>query len=150
MKDIIEIWCDGGSRHNGKPHNIGGWAYLLSYKRHILSKAGHAFNTTNNAQELTALINALKQIKTTHIPIVVYSDSQYVIKGLTEWRKGWEARGWVNTNKKPVANKELWIELFSLHDKQDMIEYKWVKGHSDNEGNNFVDKLLNEEMDRYS
>jgi len=150
MTEKIKIWCDGGSRNNGKPNNIGGWAFLLTYKSHILSKSGHAYNTTNNEQELTALINALKQIKTTDIPIIVYSDSQYVIKGLTEWRKGWESRNWLNAQKNPVANKELWIELFSLHDRQSMIEYKWVKGHSDDEGNNFVDRLLNEEMDKHS
>lgn len=145
--DTIEIFTDGGCRRNDKETNIGGWGVLLRYKGNTKEMWGGGRNTTNNIQELTGVIKALGTIKTKNTPIIIYSDSQYVVKGITEWVKGWVARGWTRANGSPVLNKGLWKQILELVKEQDSLTFQWVRGHSTNEGNNRADELANRAMD---
>ena len=146
--NVIKIYADGGCRNNQKKENIGAWAYHMKYKDKVKERAGVVKNTTNNQMELMAVIEALKKIRTTNIPIEIYVDSAYVYNGMTDWVKGWKRKGWKTANKKPVKNVDLWKKLDSLSENQNRIEWNKVKGHSNNEGNNHVDMLVNKAMDR--
>lgn len=145
--DKIYVFADGGCRGNGQENNIGGWGVVLKYKDKVKELYGATKNTTNNIMELTSCIEALKAIKNKTIPVEVTMDSQYVIKGINEWIYSWLKKNWINSQKKPVENKELWQELYNL--KQQFADIKFVqcKGHADNEGNNRADKLVNLAMD---
>lgn len=147
---MIVIHTDGGARGNGKENNIGGWAAVLEFQGNKKEIKGATKDTTNNKMELLAVIKALETLKTTNIPVAVYSDSSYVVNGIggkTPWINGWIKRGWKNSKKQPVANRELWLRLYELKTKQYDIEFYQVKGHADNEGNNRADTLVNEAMD---
>lgn len=146
MRETIEIYCDGGSRNNGSPDAIGAWGYTMSYKGKTKEDAKAFIGITNNQGELMAVINALSALKTTHIPINVYVDSAYVLNGITSWIYSWKVKGWKNSKKQPVENKELWMELDELRNKQSEINFIKVKGHSDNVGNNRADALCNKVM----
>jgi len=98
--------------------------------------------------ELTSIIEALKRIKNKDIPVEVVMDSKYVIKGITEWIHAWTRNGWVTSTKKPVENKDLWIELLSLKNQFKEISFSLCKGHAGNEGNNRADELANIAMDK--
>lgn len=148
FKQVIELWTDGGCRGNGKNSNIGAWGCYMVYKNHSKSICGGKKNTTNNEMELTGCIEGLKAIKNKNIPIIVYLDSNYVKRGITEWYEGWIKRDWKNASKNPVANKELWIELIELKSQFKDIKFVKVKGHSDNYGNIQADKLCNEYMNK--
>lgn len=148
MVDKIYVYCDGGCRGNQLPINIGGWGVVLKYKDKVKELYGNVKNTTNNKMELTSCIEALKAIKNKDIPIEVTMDSQYVIKGINEWIHGWLKRNWVNTQKKPVENKELWQQLLELKQSFKEITFIHCKGHADNEGNNRADRLANIAMDK--
>lgn len=141
----IQIYTDGACRGNqsGKP-NIGAYAYLLIWGEHKKSNAAAVHNTTNNQMELTAVIEALKALKPAarSMTIDLFSDSQYVIKGMTEWSTGWKARGWAN-----VKNAGLWMELDSLAETFPGLHFQYVPGHADSEYNNHVDYLCNAAMD---
>lgn len=147
MTDRIQVYTDGGCRGNHEKENLGAWAYSMSYKGFTREKAVAVRNTTNNQQELMAVIKALRAIRTTDVGIDVYTDSAYVCNGISSWIKNWKAKGWKTASKKPVKNKELWVELDELVGRQNDIKFFQVKGHSDNEGNNRVDLLLNQAMD---
>ena len=108
---------------------------------------GREINTTNNIMELKGCIEGLKAIKNKTLPVEVYLDSAYVLNGITNWIDGWKKKGWRTANKKPVLNKELWIELDSERNKFNNIEFIKVKGHAGNEGNEIADRLCNEAMD---
>lgn len=147
MNDNIEIWCDGGCRGNSKDENIGGWGAVLKYKDNIKELYDGERNTTNNIQELKSVINALQALKTNNKPILIYCDSQYVVNGITKWIDGWKKRGWRKSDKKVIENLELWKKLDELVNLQQNIQFIWVKGHADNEGNNRADELANIAMD---
>ena len=140
---IINIYTDGACRGNPGP---GGWGAMLEcgdYKKEIF---GGAMLTTNNAMELTAVIEALKIIKK-ESKIVIMTDSKYVKNGITDWINNWKLKGWKTANKKPVKNKELWVkldELTNLHD----IKWEWVKGHAGHPGNEKADELANKGIDK--
>jgi ribonuclease HI len=102
--------------------------------------------TTNNRMELTAAIRALEALKKPGTSARVYTDSQYVIKGIEEWVGGWKARGWKTADKKPVKNQDLWERLDALA-AQHSLEWHWVKGHSGIPGNERVDALANRAID---
>lgn len=146
MSEII-IYCDGGCRGNAKDENIGGWGAVLSYKGHVKELWGGERNTTNNIQELKGMITALEAVKTTHIPITVYSDSKYIVENFNKYLAGWKKRGWRKSDNKIILNLELWKRLDELTLMQDDIKLVWVKGHADNEGNNRADQLANKAMD---
>lgn len=144
----LEIYCDGGCRGNQADTNIGGWGAYMIYGPHKKKLYGGEANTTNNKMELTGAIEGLKAIKNKNIPTDVFVDSAYVLNGITNWIYGWMKRGWKNSKKEPVANKELWMELLEEKDKFADITFNKVKGHSTNEGNNMADELANVAMDQ--
>ena len=142
MKDIVEIYTDGACRGNPGP---GGWAALLLFGEHERELSGAEVQTTNNRMELTAVIRALEALKR---PVQgrIYTDSQYVRKGILEWVANWKKRGWKTADKKPVKNQDLWQALDALASTHE-LEWHWVKGHSGNVGNERVDALANRAID---
>ena len=145
MEKIV-IYTDGGCR--GNP-GIGGWGVWLRYKDHDKKLKGSELNTTNNKMELTASIRALQALKSNDITVDLYTDSKYVIQGINEWIDAWKAKDWKTTNKKPVKNVDLWKQLDTLNQKFS-VDWCWVKGHSDDPGNDMADRLANEAMDEIS
>jgi ribonuclease HI len=141
--DTIEIYADGACRGNPGP---GGWGALLIHKGREKELSGAEPLTTNNRMELTAAIRALEALKKPGTSARVYTDSQYVIKGIEEWVGGWKARGWRTADKKPVKNQDLWERLDALA-AQHSLEWHWVKGHSGVPGNERVDALANRAID---
>jgi ribonuclease HI len=131
----IEIFTDGSSLGNPGP---GGWCAILRYKNNEKRISGGEEYTTNNRMELTAVIEALKALKEP-CEIDLYSDSTYVLKGISEWLEGW-----VKKNFKNVKNPELWQEFLQLS-KPHKINVKWVKGHSGHKENEICDKIAKEE-----
>jgi ribonuclease HI len=119
---------------------------LLIHKDREKELSGAEPMTTNNRMELTAAIRALEALKKPGTSARVYTDSQYVIKGLEEWVGGWKARGWKTADKKPVKNQDLWERLDALA-AQHSLEWHWVKGHSGIPGNERVDALANRAID---
>ena len=152
MEEIILGWADGGCRNNQQSNNVGAYAYHLEYwvddkLIHEKSFSSGEKNTTNNKQELKGCIELLRAVKNKDIKIKIYLDSNYVLQGITQWIDGWKRRGWINSKKEPVKNKELWIALDNEKSKFRNIEFIKVKGHANDEGNILVDKLLNDTMD---
>lgn len=145
--DKIIIYCDGACSGNQFEENVSGWGVVLKYKDKQKELYGEARNTTNNIMELTAAIKALESIKTTDIPIEIYMDSAYVVNGMNEWIYGWIKKGWKKSNKKPVENKELWMKLNELRNKQSSVKFIKVQGHSGIELNELADMLANKGMD---
>ena len=141
MKTVI-IYTDGACRGNPGP---GGWGVLIKYREHSKEMYGGDASTTNNKMELTAAIEALKEIKEP-CEITLYTDSKYVLKGIEEWIHNWKKRGWKGSNRKPVKNIELWKKLDELRDKH-TIKWNWVKGHSGDPGNETADMLANRGID---
>lgn len=145
----VEIYTDGGARGNGKEDSLSAWAYTMSYGDSVKEGYKAVLGKTNNEMELQACIEALKALKRFNIPVVLYSDSAYVVNGITEWVKGWKKRGWTKADKKPILNLNMWKELDSLNNKFSDISWIRVKGHADNEGNNRADELVNLAMNEY-
>jgi ribonuclease HI len=139
----IEIYADGACRGNPGP---GGWAALLIFGDHRKEISGSEKLTTNNRMELLAAISALETLKKPRTTARVYTDSQYVIKGISEWVANWKQRGWKTADKKPVKNQDLWERLDKLAEQHN-LEWHWVRGHSGVEGNERVDQLANEAID---
>jgi ribonuclease HI len=147
MSKII-IYTDGGCRGNAKSENIGGFGVVLQYGEHEKEMYGGERNTTNNIQELKGAITGLEALKTTHIPVELYSDSKYVVEGVNDnWVRSWRRNGWKNSSNKTPKNLELWVRLMELVTMQEDIKFIWVKGHASNEGNNRADQLANKAMD---
>lgn len=143
---MIEIYTDGGCSGNPGP---GGWAFVLTAGDVQIKKSGGDKQTTNNRMELTAVINALKDVKASpqwsSDSIRLFTDSQYVKNGITSWINNWVKNGWKTAAKQPVKNKEYWVELKALTDSLN-IEWKWVKGHAGNELNEECDSMVGAEM----
>jgi ribonuclease HI len=131
---MIKIYTDGSCLNN--PGN-GGWAAIINIISQIRRISGSVKNTTNNKMELMAPIKALQEVKEQQ-PIEIYTDSQYVKLGITDWIHKWIKNNWQTSKKEPVKNKELWIELYELT-KSYEIKWIWVKAHAGN--------ILNEEVD---
>jgi ribonuclease HI len=140
--DRIEIYTDGACRGNPGP---GGWAATLSLGEHFRELSGAEAATTNNRMELTAVIEALSALKR-ESRVRVFTDSEYVRRGITEWLKAWKARDWRTADKKPVKNRDLWERLDAVAARHD-VEWRWVKGHSGVPGNERVDALANAAID---
>ena len=136
--DKIEIFTDGACKGNPGP---GGWGALLVAGDHRKEIFGGEAATTNNRMEMTAVIEALATLKRP-CQIVLHTDSQYVLKGITEWLEGWKARGWKTAAKTPVKNVDLWQALDAAQAKH-QIEWVWVRGHSGHVGNERADALAN-------
>ena len=140
MKEVT-IYTDGACSGNPGP---GGWGAILRFRtaQKVYEKelSGGEANTTNNRMEMTALLEALRQLKEP-CAIDLYSDSQYVINGLEKgWAKGWRARGWVKSDKKPALNSDLWAHLLDLCEGH-TFHYNWVKGHAGHPENERCDEL---------
>jgi ribonuclease HI len=142
---VIEIYTDGACRGNPGP---GGWAALLMSGEHEREISGAEALTTNNRMELTAVIRALEALKRP-VRARLYTDSEYVRRGITEWLTAWQARGWRTANRKPVKNQDLWQRLAELNAAH-QIEWHWVPGHAGVPGNERVDRLANEAIDALS
>ena len=141
---MIEIYTDGACRGNPGP---GGWAALLRSGAHEREISGAAALTTNNRMELTAVLRALEALKRP-VQARLYTDSEYVRRGISEWLRGWKARGWRTADRKPVKNQDLWEQLDALAGKH-RIEWLWVPGHAGVPDNERVDRLANEAIDTF-
>jgi ribonuclease HI len=139
----VEIYTDGACRGNPGP---GGWGALLIAGSHRKELSGAEAVTTNNRMELMAAIGGLSALKR-RTSVHLYTDSKYVLQGITEWLPQWKARGWRTASREPVKNQDLWERLDAAAAAQD-IKWTWVKGHSGHEGNEYVDRLANQAIDR--
>ena len=132
----VELFTDGACSGNPGP---GGWGALLRYKGTEKELSGAEPETTNNRMELMAAIEGLKAIKTA-CSVTLYTDSKYVLQGVTEWMDGWKSRGWKTADKKPVKNQDLWMALDEQVNRHH-ITWQWVKGHNGHIENERVDEL---------
>ena len=144
MNSILEIYTDGACR--GNP-GVGGWGAILKYDNKIKEIKGFSKETTNNIMELSAVIKSLKELNRP-CNIIITTDSNYVKDGITKWIHNWKKNGWKTANKKPVKNKELWLELDNLV-MQHKINWKWIKGHSGHPENERADQLANQAIDNH-
>jgi ribonuclease HI len=141
----LKIYTDGGCSGNPGP---GGWAYVMAVKtfqgdKIVAEQWGAEKDTTNNRMELTAVIEALRALKTMNdVPrnAAVYTDSQYVQKGITEWIRKWKLNSWRTTDKKPVKNQDLWMELDALAGEFPLT-WVWVRGHAGVDYNERCDRM---------
>ncbi len=156
--DEVRVYTDGGSRTHGnklgehvKSDDKAAWAYLILAGGERLSGTGGEHGATNNRMEIMALLKAVEKLAEKgwqNKQILVVSDSRYVLNAVTKgWLKGWRRRGWKRSGG-PLVNKELWQQLDAQLEQFSNINYKWTKGHADNDGNVFVDELLNKTMDK--
>lgn len=135
---IVELYTDGACSGNPGP---GGWAYILKHPASSASReaSGGEAMTTNNRMELQAVIEGLLALKKPS-SVELYSDSQYVLNGLSEWMASWKKRGWKTADKKPVKNQDLWErldELKAIH----LINFHWIRGHNEHPENERCDEL---------
>jgi ribonuclease HI len=138
MTDNVVVYTDGACKGNPGP---GGWGVYMEYKGHKKELCGGEQETTNNRMELMAAIMALEALKKTSV-VILYTDSKYVLQGITEWMANWKKRGWKTAAKKPVKNEDLWRRL-DIATAEHEIEWHWVKGHSGDNGNEKADMLAN-------
>jgi ribonuclease HI len=136
--EAVHIYTDGACKGNPGP---GGWGAWLKFNGEEREMFGGERSTTNNRMELTAVIEALGALKRP-CRVVLHTDSQYVMKGITEWIHGWKARGWKTASREPVKNVDLWVRLDEARNAH-VIEWKWVKGHAGDVGNERADALAN-------
>lgn len=152
MKTIV-AFTDGGCRGNGKSDAIGAYGVQLNFTdennvTHTKELCKAFKGVTNNQMELQAVIECLKALNQP-CKVILTTDSKYVCNAINEkWLQGWIKKGWVNSSKQPVKNKEQWQELVPLLEKHE-VQFFWVKGHADNHGNKRADELCNIAMDEY-
>ena len=140
----IEIYTDGACKGNPGP---GGWGVLLKAGGTEKELFGGEMATTNNRMELMAVIQALSALKRP-CEVTLFLDSQYVLKGITEWLPGWKSKGWRTASKQPVKNVELWQQLDALVQQGGhRIDWRWVRGHNGDPGNERADALANRGVD---
>ena len=135
----VTVYTDGACSGNPGP---GGWGALLLYDGHEKALFGGEPLTTNDRMELTAAIQALAAL-TRPCTVVLYTDSKYVLQGITGWIHGWKRNGWQSSAKQPVKNADLWRSLDEVSARHS-IEWRWVKGHSGDHGNERADALAND------
>ena len=147
METGLKIYTDGGCSGNPGP---GGWAYLMVLEtfqgaKIIAQDKGAERETTNNRMEISAVIAALRALKKMDVPrqVTVYTDSQYVQKGITEWIRLWKRNSWRTSDKTPVKNQDLWLELDSIAGELS-IKWEWIRGHAGNEYNEHCDRMTQE------
>lgn len=142
-KKRIEIYTDGACSGNPGP---GGWGAILRFQGNEKELSGGQPSTTNNQMELQAAIEALKALKESCV-VDLYTDSQYLRQGITQWIHNWKRNGWKTSDKKPVKNQELWVALDDLV-KTHSITWHWLKGHAGHPENERCDELARNEIDR--
>lgn len=135
MKPLVVAYCDGASTKDWR----GGWGATLKYDGWWYDIYGGEYDTTNNRMELTAVIEALNWLPEP-CNVTVYCDSQYVLKGMTEYMEAWKGRGWLTSSNKPVKNDDLWRELEKVAARHE-VDWRWVRGHSGVAGNEHADHL---------
>jgi len=141
----VVIYTDGACKGNPGPGGWGAWLRSGAHEKEIFG--GEAL-TTNNRMELTAVIEGLGALKHP-CAVIVYTDSQYVRQGITTWIHNWKRRGWVTTGKEPVKNVDLWQSLDAACQRHE-VEWRWVKGHAGDPGNEKADALANQGAALYS
>ena len=142
MTRNVEIYTDGACRGNPGP---GGWGVLLLAGSHRKTLHGGEEETTNNRMELTAAIEALNALNG-RCQVLLHTDSRYVMDGIRDWMPNWKARGWKTASRKPVKNQDLWQALDAAVGRHD-VEWRWVRGHTGNPGNEEADALANRGID---
>ena len=135
---MVEIYTDGACK--GNP-GVGGWGAILRFGEREKEIFGGTANTTNNRMEMTAVIEALRSLSRP-CEAIVFTDSSYVQKGISEWIHGWKRNGWRTSDKKPVKNADLWQELDQLAAGH-KVEWRWVRGHAGHPENERADQLAN-------
>ena len=135
----IKVYTDGACRGNPGP---GGWGVYIRLNDEEKDLYGGNPETTNNQMEMQAALEALKYLKDKNDVIELYTDSNYLRQGITEWIHKWKLNNWRTAAKKPVANRDLWIEISDLNEKMD-VQWNWVKGHAGDPGNERADQLAN-------
>ena len=136
MNDQVEIFTDGACSGNPGP---GGWGVILRFRGVEKEMCGGENPTTNNRMEMMAVIKGLDALSRP-CAITIYTDSQYVMKGMTEWLRGWKAKGWKTADKKPVKNDDLW-KILDAACARHQITWQWVKGHAGHPENERADQL---------
>ncbi|MEY4194551.1 MAG: hypothetical protein RLZZ226_919 [Pseudomonadota bacterium] len=142
MNETVHIYTDGACRGNPGP---GGWGVILRYRDTERELFGGEARTTNNRMELMAAIQGLEALKRP-CRVILTSDSQYLLKGITEWLPGWIRRNWITANRQPVKNIDLWQRLAAARDVHE-VEWCWIKGHSGHAENERADQLANRGID---
>lgn len=140
--NMVEMYTDGACRGNPGP---GGWGALIRFNGHEKELCGGELETTNNRMELMAAIKGLENL-TRACEVKLYTDSKYVMQGITEWIHNWKLKGWKTAARKPVKNADLWQQLDQARERH-QIEWIWVKGHAGHEGNERADELANRGVD---
>jgi ribonuclease HI len=140
---VVELFSDGACSGNPGP---GGYGTILRYGETVKEVSGCEPRTTNNRMELRAIIEGLRLLKKP-CRVRVVTDSNYVVKGMTQWIRGWVAKNWINSEKKPVLNRDLWEELLALS-KIHRVEWQWVRGHRGHKENERCDALAREAIER--
>ena len=135
----IKVYTDGACKGNPGP---GGWGVYIQSNEDEKELYGGSPETTNNQMEMQAALEALKHLKDEDEVIELYTDSNYLRQGITEWIHKWKTNNWKTAAKKPVANRDLWIEISDLNEKMS-VEWNWVKGHAGDPGNERADELAN-------
>ncbi len=136
MSTLIEIFTDGACSGNPGP---GGWAAILRAGSHEKEISGGEALTTNNRMEMQAAISALAALRQPS-QVVLYTDSRYLLDGITQWLPRWKARGWKTSDNKPVKNEDLWRAL-DTQSQRHRVEWRWVRGHNDHVENERADAL---------
>ena len=135
----IKVYTDGACRGNPGP---GGWGVYIRLNDEEKDLYGGNPETTNNQMEMQAALEALKYLEDKNEVIELYTDSNYLRQGITEWIHKWKLNNWRTAAKKPVANRDLWIEISDLNEKMN-VKWNWVKGHAGDPGNERADQLAN-------
>ena len=135
----IKVYTDGACKGNPGP---GGWGVYIQSNENEKELYGGNPETTNNQMEMQAALEALKHLKDKDEVIELYTDSNYLRQGITEWIHKWKKNNWKTAAKKPVANRDLWLEISDLNEKM-TVEWNWVKGHAGDPGNERADELAN-------
>ena len=135
----IKVYTDGACKGNPGP---GGWGVYIKFNNEEKDLYGGNPETTNNQMEMQAALEALKYLKDKDEAIKLYTDSNYLRQGITDWIHKWKLNNWRTAAKKPVANRDLWIEISDLNEKMN-VEWNWVKGHAGDPGNERADQLAN-------
>ena len=141
----VQIFTDGSSLGNPGP---GGWCALLRYNKHEKILKGGKVETTNNEMEIKAVLEGLKALKEP-CEVDLYSDSQYVVKAISEWIHNWQKNNWRNASKKEIAHKKMWEEIYNLLQKH-KVNPIWVKAHAGHTENELCDRIAKEEAQKFS